>query len=198
MDPLLFGHIFQAIQTSICHREVFAEADKDRNGVLSEEESILFFKSLVEIQKFNKSGKGFLSQGIMWWKEAVSCQETLAIQVKPSQNEGQKLLPANLNPRMFFLCEKWKLLHPNCKNSPLSSSIHYTIHWTFGTVLSCFNHLQNVPKLEELRRQAGWLCKKSDPGKKSSRMKKKLNMAMEKWHHLQKTQIWQVHVPFFS
>ena len=38
----------------MCHREVFAEADKDRNGVLSEEESILFFKSLVEIQKFNK------------------------------------------------------------------------------------------------------------------------------------------------
>ena len=41
-------------QSSICHREVFAEADKDRNGVLSEEESILFFKSLVKIQKFNK------------------------------------------------------------------------------------------------------------------------------------------------
>ena len=36
----------------MCHREVFAEADKDQNGVLSEEESILFFKSLVKIQKF--------------------------------------------------------------------------------------------------------------------------------------------------
>ena len=44
--------IFSFLRTQIDQRlkpilkQVFAEADKDQNGVLSEEESILFFKSL--------------------------------------------------------------------------------------------------------------------------------------------------------
>lgn len=64
------------------------------------------FKSLIKNWKNRRvlqKREGFLSQGIML-KRAGLMSRNVAIQVKPLQNEGQKLLPANLNPRMFFLC----------------------------------------------------------------------------------------------
>lgn len=102
-----------------------------------------------------------------------------AIQVKPSQNEGQKLLPANFH--CMLLCAigfvRINLYHP------LSSIQSIGLLELFYHVLTTFKTFQNLRNYAD---KLADYARKVIQARRVPEWEKEPNMAMEKRHHLQK------------
>lgn len=154
------------------------------------------FKSLIKLEQqksSSKAGRIFVTghhveNSRSHVKKRCNSSQTFAKwRTKASSGEFEP-------PHVFSVCY-WKLQIQIVRihlYHPLS--IIYIIHWTFETILTTLKK----PSKTWGTTPTSWLIMQEKWSRQEEFQNgQPPNMAMEKRHHLQKTQIWQVHVPFF-